>query len=265
MHLLTERILISACGVVREFMQRFLRSVAAMLVLTVFLGLALVDAGAQTRRKKRSRRVTKPVITNPTIATDEQDATSSDPKVISTADETGNESGEAGKSKKRKTASSDEEMQTTINALSNQVNKLTDRLTQMQSNERSLLDMERLTRAEQRSESLRSQQLETETKLADLQAQLDQVEYAAKPENVERSMAGYGTTRPEEARDARRRQLENEKVRLRAQIKILETSKTRLETAVANADAEVDMLRRRLQQQDTAITTVPESPKSEKP
>jgi chromosome segregation ATPase len=246
-------------------MQRFLRSVAALLVLTVFLGLAIVDAGAQTRRKKRSRRVARPVVTNPTIITDEQDATSSDPKVISTADETVNESGEAGKAKKKKTATTDEEMQTTINALSNQVNKLTDKLTQMQSNERSLLDMERLTRAEQRSESLRSQQLETETKLADLQAQLDQVVYAVKPENIERSMAGYGTTRPEEAREARRRQLENEKLRLQAQIKILETSKTRLETAVANADAEVDMLRRRLQQQDAVTTTAPESPKLEKP
>ncbi len=56
-------------------------------------------------------------------------------------------------------------MQQTINALSNQVNRLTDKLTQMQGNDRSLLDMERLTRAEQRSESLRSQQLRGRVKV----------------------------------------------------------------------------------------------------
>jgi len=129
-----------------------------------------------------------------------------------------------------------------------------------------LLDMERLTRAEQRSESLRAQQLETESKLADFHVQLDQVEYSLKPENIERAMAGYGTTRPEEAREARRRQLEGEKARLAVQIRILETSRTRLETAVANADAEVDMLRRRLQQADPAPVVVDSQPaRSEKP
>ena len=246
-------------------MQQFVRSVAALVILTAFLGLAVVDAGAQTRRKKRSRRVARPVITNPTITTDDQDATNSDPKVISTADESVTEID--GKSKKKKTGTTDEEMQTTINALSNQVNKLTDKLTQMQSNERSLIDMERLTRAEQRSESLRQQQLEAEVKLTDLHSQLDQVEYSIKPENIERAMAGYGTTRPEEARDMRRRQLENERARLQTQIKLLETSRARLEVAVANADAEVDMLRRRLNQNDPAATAPIEvpSPKSEKP
>ncbi|HKR60445.1 MAG TPA: hypothetical protein VJS64_11985 [Pyrinomonadaceae bacterium] len=240
-------------------MQQFLRSVAAFLILTVVFSLALIDAGAQTRRKRRPRRVARPVVTNPAINPDQQAAGNSDPQVLSTADETGTES----TSKKKK---ADPDMQQTINALSNQVNRLTDKLTEMQANERSLLDMERLTRAEQRSESLRTQQLEAETKLADLQAQLDQVEYSVKPENIERSMAGFGTTRPEEVREARRRQLENEKVRLQAQIRILETSRTRLEAAVANADAEVDMLRRRLQQSDpTVIVPEAQPAKIEKP
>jgi DNA repair exonuclease SbcCD ATPase subunit len=185
---------------------------------------------------------------------------------LSTADDPAVEaSSETTKSKKKKAAATEEDMQQTINALSNQVNKLTDRLTQMQSNDRSLMDMERLTRAEQRSESLRAQQLETESKLADFHAQLDQVEYALKPENIERAMAGYGTTRPEEAREARRRQLEGEKARLLVQIRILETSRTRLETAVGNADAEVEMLRRRLQQNDPAPIVDSQPARAEKP
>jgi DNA repair exonuclease SbcCD ATPase subunit len=246
-------------------MQRFVRPVAALVVLAVVMGLTFVDAGAQTRRKRRSRRLTRPVITNPTITpAEEESSTTGEPKVLSTADETA--SAETARQKKKKPAAAEEDMQQTINALSNQVNRLTDKLTQMQSNDRSLLDMERLTRAEQRSESLRAQQLETESKLADFHAQLDQVEYSSKPENIERSMAGYGSTRPEDAREARRRQLESEKARLQVQIRILETSRTRLETAVANADAEVDMLRRRLQQQDaTPPAAEPQPVRSEKP
>lgn len=233
--------------------QKFVRQIALLVVLLVVVGLSFIDAGAQTRKKRRTRRVPRPVITNPAINPDEQ-SSANEPKVISTADEAETPQTEVTKSRKKKsTTNSDaaeEDMQQTINALSNQVNRLTDKLGKMQDNERTLLDMERLTRAEQRAESLRGQQLDVETKLADLQSKLDQVEYALKPENIERVTSGYGTTRPEEARDSRRRQLESEKSRLLAQVKILETSRTRLEVAVANADAEVEMLRRRQQQQD---------------
>jgi hypothetical protein len=41
----------------------------------------------------------------------------------------------------------------------------------------------------------------------------------------------------------------NEKMRLQAQIRILETSQQRLETSISTADLEVDTLRRRLEQQ----------------
>ncbi len=246
-------------------MQRLIRAVAVLVILVVVLGLGFIDADAQTRRKRRARRVTRPVITNPTITSTDETAETGEPKVLSTADETADPV-ESAKSRKKKAPSSAEDMQHTINALSNQVNRLTDKLTEMQGNDRSLLDMERLTRAEQRSESLRSQQLEAETKLADLQSKMDQTDYALKPENIERVTSGYGTTRPEEARDSRRRQLESEKARLQAQIRILETSRARLETAVVNSDAEVDMLRRRLQQNDTAPTVVDSQPaRVEKP
>jgi len=46
---------------------------------------------------------------------------------------------------------------------------------------------ERLTRAEQRAESLRAQQLDTESKLADAQSKLEQIEYQLRPENIERA------------------------------------------------------------------------------
>jgi hypothetical protein len=46
----------------------------------------------------------------------------------------------------------------------------------------------------------------------------------------------------------RKRQLESEKSRVTAQLKLAENNRTRLETASANADAEVDSLRAKLQQ-----------------
>jgi len=158
-------------------------------------------------------------------------------------------------------------MQQTITTLSNQVNKLTDKLSQMQEDDRYLMDMERLTRAEQRAEALRSQLIEVQSKMADLQSRLEQVEYSLKPENIERETMSYGTVHPEDVRETRRRQLESERSRLQAQIKILDTSSTRLESAIANADAEVDLLRARLNQQrdQDAVSPKTEDSRSPKP
>ena len=231
---------------------QFIRQTAFLLAVLLGISLCFIDADAQTRRKRRARRAPRPVITNPSIAPPTRDQTTGGERIISTADETADTSQvdqDQVKTSKPSSKSGEADMQKSINDLSNQVNKLTDKLSQMQENERSLLDMERLSRAEQRAESLRTQQVETETKLADLQSRLEQTEYWLKPENIERAQATFGSTRPEEAREARRRQLEGEKSRLLAQIKILETSRVRLEAAVATADAEVELLRRRLEEQ----------------
>jgi len=215
------------------------------------IGLCLVDADAQRRRKRRVRSA-RPVITNPEIAPPGSESTGPDgERIISTADETFPETDPATATtsarQRKPTITEAQSMQQTINALSNQVNKLNDKLGQMQETDRTHLDMERLTRAEQRAENVRAQLVDVESKLADLQPRLDTIEYGLKPENIERSAAGFGTVRPEEVRDIRRRQLESERARVQAQIKILESSRTRLEAAITTADAEVDRLRRRVE------------------
>ena len=80
----------------------------------------------------------------------------------------------------------------------------------------------------------------------DLQARAEEVDFALKPENIERAVAGYGTTRPEELRAQRKRQLEGEKLRVQKQLDQLTANHTRLESAIAGADAEVERLRKRL-------------------
>jgi DNA repair exonuclease SbcCD ATPase subunit len=260
---------------------RFIRYSSFLLVVLIVLSVCSIDADAQRRRKRRSRRVTKPavtkpVITNPAIAPagSEQSSGADSEKIISTADqstadtEQTTESTQPKKAKGSTKSSSDADMQQTINALTNQVDRLNDKLTQMQQNDRTLIDMERLTRAEQRAESLRAQQVDVESKLADLQSKLELINYQLRPENIERA-GGYGTVHPEEARDARRRQLEGERSRVLAQIKILETSRARLETSVATADAEVDALRRKIEmqqaQQDTSGATSAEPRSTRRP
>jgi len=253
--------------------RRFQGHTAFLMAVVFVLGLCLTEADGQ-RRKRRVRRAPRPVVTNPDIAPPGSESTGPDgERIISTADEDPADrepTPETAASKKRKpTPAEAQEIQKTINALSNQVDRLNEKLGQMQENDRSQLDMERLTRAEQRTESLRMQLIDVESKLADLQPRLEGIEYGLKPENIERSAAGFGTVRPEEVRDTRRRQLENERARVQAQIKILEASRTRLEAAIVTADGEVDRLRRRLEmremQGEPAPSTATETRRPENP
>jgi phage shock protein A len=140
-------------------------------------------------------------------------------------------------------------------------------LTKMSDDDRDEREMERLTRAEQRAEQLRTQLMDIQSKIADFEAKLEQIDFALKPENIESAAAGYGSTRPEAIRDMRKRQLEGEKSRVTAQLKLAENNRMRLETASANADAEVDSLRAKVQQRRTQTETEPavEAPKPTPP
>ena len=220
-----------------------------ILLLSLIVGMGLGEANAQKRTRKRN--VKRPVVTNPTIAVPgEEQSSGSDAKVVSTAEENGTASDQTESGSTRRTATrkkpQPDQMQDTINALSTQVGTLNETLTKMREEQKSMLDMERLTRAETRAESLRAQLREVLEKSSNLQARVEEIDYAVKPENIERSVGVYGTTRPEELREARRRQLESERTRLQTQLATLETSRVRLELAIATADREVDMLRERL-------------------
>lgn len=90
--------------------------------------------------------------------------------------------------------------------------------------------------AADRVNQLKSQLLELQGKEEELKARAAQLEEALKPENIERSLAGVGSTRPEELRETRRRQLTIERDGVLAQLKILETSRNRLEAALREAE-----------------------------
>ena len=91
--------------------------------------------------------------------------------------------------------------------------------------------------AQEGVDGLRAQLRDVEAKEVELQAREKQLDEDMRPENIERSLALTGSTRPEELREQRRQQLEAEKARVRAQLDLLATSRTRLETAIATAEA----------------------------
>jgi peptidoglycan hydrolase CwlO-like protein len=86
-------------------------------------------------------------------------------------------------------------------------------------------------------ENLRSQLSDVQQKETEIQARIRQVEEDIKPENIEKALALNGSTRPEELREQRRRQLESQRTNLQTQLDQLAQSRVRLETAIATAEA----------------------------
>jgi chromosome segregation ATPase len=96
---------------------------------------------------------------------------------------------------------------------------------------------------EQRTETLRAQLREVTDRQAQLQAREQQLDEDLKPENIEHSLAGVGTTDATALRDRRRQQLEREKAAVEEQLRSLETSRSQLEASIQSAEAEAVRLR----------------------
>lgn len=96
---------------------------------------------------------------------------------------------------------------------------------------------------EQRTEALRQQLRDVTDRQAQLQAREQELDEALRPENIEKSVAGIGTTDAAALRDKRREQLEREKAAVAEQLRSLDASRARLEAAIATAEAEAVRLR----------------------
>ena len=92
------------------------------------------------------------------------------------------------------------------------------------------------TSAKEAAGNLRMQLSEVQIRKAEAQALDEQLEEDLRPENIERSFAGFGSTHPERLRELRRRQLEITRARLRIELDELDRSQTCLEAAIGEAD-----------------------------
>jgi chromosome segregation ATPase len=96
---------------------------------------------------------------------------------------------------------------------------------------------------EQRVEALRQQLRDVTDKQAQLQARVQELDESLRPENVEKSVAGIGTTDASALRDQRREQLERQKAVVEEQLRSIDASRARLEASIATAEAEAVRLR----------------------
>jgi hypothetical protein len=110
----------------------------------------------------------------------------------------------------------------------------------------SIIDRETAARAEERAESLRAKLFDLAIKELDLLARLDDLDYRSSPEGIQRTLAFVGSARPmDELREALRLRLEREKARANSQLDLLASIRERLETAIREADAEIERVRQR--------------------
>ena len=103
-----------------------------------------------------------------------------------------------------------------------------------------------LTKEEQRSEALHRELSDIAAKETSLQKRLDEIEPQLRPDRIERSFAGVGSTRPEENRDAVRTQLANEKRRIQIQLDQFNLNRLRLQSSISTAEASRTVLQQRL-------------------
>jgi hypothetical protein len=108
------------------------------------------------------------------------------------------------------------------------------------------LNLDLLTRAEQRAEMLRKQLLELIEKETTLKSRAVQIEEDMRPENIERTTNLAGTTRPAELREARRKVLDTERRGVASLLNQIAEGRDRLEDDVRQADLLVSRLRQRL-------------------
>jgi hypothetical protein len=107
-------------------------------------------------------------------------------------------------------------------------------------------NLDLLSKAEQRAEGLRKDLFDRIEKESSLKSRLVQIDEDMRPENIERALNPYGTTRTAELRDNRRRVLENDRRGTESLLNQTSQSRMKLEEDVKQADALVAKLRARV-------------------
>lgn len=103
-----------------------------------------------------------------------------------------------------------------------------------------------ITKEEDRVRALQKEMVELGAREAPLRKRLDEIEAQQPPDRIERSLAGVGSTKPEEVRDTISRQLANEKRQIQTQLDTIQASRARNQSFITNAEESIARLKRRL-------------------
>lgn len=220
----------------------------------IFFGFSVIDADAQTRRRARRKQpvVQSVPLGEPIIVSRAGDVADAEPRVFAQpANET-----QTSPSGGEQTEKPDVEFR-----------ELSERVKNLESNpgkgyddkqKRLMLNLDILTRAEQRAETLRKQLFDMIERESQIKTKLDQIENDTRPEVLERSVAFAGSLRPEELRDMRRKNLDAEKRNLQSLLSEIQNTKSNLTLNVQKADVLVEKMRAKLEKEiDDALTEEP--------
>ena len=125
---------------------------------------------------------------------------------------------------------------------------------------RLLMNLDILTRAEQRSENLRKQVFELMEKEAAVQTKLDQLAYEMRPEMINRVTTQMGgSMKPEEVREEKARTLAAEQTRQQNLLAEIQSAKARVEAGLERSEQLVERLRAKIEK-DIDDSLDPETP-----
>jgi len=224
----------------------FLLTIAALFCLFMTAN----ETTAQTN-KRRTKRNTLPVV-QPTPLPQQ-----TVPTIVSRAEDYQNEN-QTFVTEIPQTQAEAETLDQRVDKFNDSIKEIKSRVKSLESSQKNeydekqrrlLLNLDILSRAEQRAESLRKQLFELVEKENSLRTRLEQIEYDARPEIVDRAAALSGSLRPEEIRDQRRKSLEVEKRNLESLLSQIQTSRTALELNVQKADSLVEKVRFKLEKE----------------
>lgn len=240
-------------------MRLFLRR-RAVFVLPILIVLACIamtmDASAQTNRR-RSIPIPAPTATP-----------LSEPEIISRADEIPDENSNSRAIPPDPNAGADSANVGSLEELGRRIKNLeagasaasAPKRDPDEKQKRLLLNLDILTRAEQRSESLRKQVFDMMEKESNIRTRIDSLDYDLRPEMIERNAAMVGTLRPEEIRDSRRKSLQSEKTNLQNLLTQIQTTRASLEISLARADELVEKLRLKFEKEiDASLEENPDN------
>jgi hypothetical protein len=111
------------------------------------------------------------------------------------------------------------------------------------------VNLDILTKSEQRSDALRKQLFEMIEKESSIRTRVDQIANEMRPDAIERVASMTGSLRPEELREQRRRSLEIEKQNLQILLTEVQKNKANLELNLGRADSLVERLRTKLEKE----------------
>ena len=228
---------------------KFTLILTALLILTGLFGITN-SANAQNK-KKTTKKTTK------TSSTPKPVLTNTLPVIISQADQYQNQNqqiigGTVETQTQTQTETQPETFDEKLDKIGNRLKEISTRIKTLESTKqneyetkqkRLLLNLDILTRAEQRADSLRKQMFELVEKENNIKTRLETIGFDSRPEMIERQISLTGSLRPEELREMKTKNLEAEKRNLESLLTDIQTTRAGLEQNVQKADQLVEKLR----------------------